>query len=335
MMNLYTKRSTYLSNRNGIIDAWMFVTLEKLQANSRLYFYKHNIYDVVEIACKEDTIQITTFANTTPNAENTLIEETEFYLSYFESAGLINKIFLFDTNLKVPVRYEDFEEKENLESVFKNKHVMFTLDRKHGYITEANSVVVFVTVDNCVNVDKCILALTNDLINIIEPKLNINYKSAPMIMLMSTISGMLSGVKKKDIEEEIQGLDLVQKFLYPVRKADISDENILSKVDGLKTDLFDQIYTSYKPFVDFESKVKDFNERSIALTELIEIGLDCLIKAIKNPNESVRVVIDAEQQTIHSMFIFKGAGFITPGNMKSLAYFRELFDSDNVEFVMN
>ncbi len=333
-MNFSIIPNTRMTNPGGIMEQCMYFNIETLvRGNWRLYFYKYNIYDLIEVEFKSGLVTIYTFPNSISGAERVIIDELDFYAGYFSSAGLEGKRFVFDCKNKMPVRYDDFQAVDHLN--IDNREHAFILDMKDGYITTPKDIHVFLGIENAKDIDNCILSFINSWINIIKPKYQINRKNTNGVVMLTLLSGMLSGIKVFDFKEQLNGYNLEDKFFNRVTGVDFNSVNVDKNSVSLKTSKFMEIVGSCNPVIDAEIVEKEFSSERILLSYLIDIGLDRFIRSIKDPNKLVKVDIDEQQQTIKSMFIVKGAAFITPGAIKTLNHFRELLDSDNVQFVMN
>jgi hypothetical protein len=325
-----------MTNPGGIMQCCMYYGVETvMKSNVRMYFYKFDIDDLIEVEYKNNLITIYIFQNSTLNAEKIIIDDLEYFAGYFKSAGLEGMRFLFDISNKMPVSYNDFKEYDNLIRISNRKDHAFILDKRDGYITNIGDVFVYVGVLNRKEVDTSILCFVNDWINIIKPKYKIDYKNTEAITALTLISGFLSGINVVDIKAQIGDLVLKDMFLNRILNVDFTSDNVNDKMKNFKTDRFVEIVRSNNPVLDAEIVEKEFNEKEVSLKDIVDMGLDRFMKTIKNPSQAIKVIVDTEWQSIISMYIVKGAAFITPGSVRDIHYFYELLDSDNVNFVMN
>lgn len=335
-MNYSIIPNTRMTNPGGIMQCCMYYGVENvMKSNVRMYFYKYNIDDLVEVEYRDDLITVYTFQNSTLNCERIIIDDLDFFGGYFASAGLHGKRFIFDVSNKMPVRYDDFKEFDSLFTFSDKKDHAFILDMKQGYITIKGDVSIFVGVAIRKEIDTSILSFVNNWINIIEPKYKPNYKNTSAITILTLISGLLSGINILDIKEQIKNLELKDVFLNRILNVDFISKHVEDKMKHLTIDKFTEIIKSSNPVLEGEIVEKEFNKNEAFLKDIIDIGLDKFMRTIKNPERVVKVIIDAEWQNIISMYIVRGAAFITPGATKDIHYFYEILDSDNVNFVMN
>lgn len=329
-MTTYLKlRNTVMSNPRGILNPCMSFSLQNvITSNVRMLFYRFDVYDLIEIEYMNDSITVYDFPFTDDRA-NYIRDNLDFLAGYFKSAGLESKRFLYNLVLKMPVSYIDFVPVNRLPHGH-NADFAFILDEKKGYATEIKSVNLFTTMLNTMHIDKCLLSFFSQFIGIKKPKGNINSDAA---ITMSILSGLLYGVNKTEIEEQIDAVDLMSKFHHSITGVHFNSEYVENTLKKFKTAKLKEIITNPISTITKEDKFYDGVE--LYLTEIISEGLDNIIKKIKNENKVVRVEIDFDHQNIISMYILKGCGFVTPGTMKHLNYFRELFSSDNVELVLN
>jgi hypothetical protein len=335
-MNFSVIPQTRMTNLNGVMGYSMYFGLENLiKYNTRLYFYRYDMYDLVEIELTKDLMTIFIFPDCVDGIEKVILDEIDFFAGYFKTAGLEYKRFIFDVKNRMPVSYGDFYPVETIEDYALDRDILFILDKKNGgYITNRREVTCYKPIENCREMDNCILSLENDLINITKPKYLINYKTTNTVAILALISGFLSGISKSDIKEQLVSTDLSNKFLYPINKVEFSSNYVDSKMKDLNVDTFTQILTSTVQ-QGVEIIEKEFEGGEASVSSIMDIGLDKFIKMIKDQNKVVKVIVDTQWQDIISMYILKGCAFITPGAIKRLNHYRELFDSDNVQLVMN
>jgi hypothetical protein len=329
---------TYYNNKNGVMDYTMsFGLKDKIVSNTRLYFYRYNLYDVVEIEYKDDTIFI--YSCLKDRDMNFILDNLEFYAGYFKSAGLIDKRFLFDISLKLPVSYLDFVEMSYLPNAVDDAF-LFVLDRKGEYVTGKNNAFLFMsTTTRTNNIDKCIFSLFNDSINIADPRV----LELAGTMGSTVISGLLSGLGINGIKTEIEECDADYKFVRNLVGFEISSSNLVKIKSKLKLTKFDAIIKGLKKLDSAVNNAIDGDivppEKAQAnLRDLLETGVDRFIKMFDNQNISWKIIIDVPmmQNMIRSAYIWKGILYINPLSINAdVKYFREFLDSDNVELVMN
>jgi hypothetical protein len=230
----------------------------------------------------------------------------------------------------MPANYDDFIEKDFLNCV-NNKEFAFVLDKKSGYITERRAVNVFLVTGRTENVDKCIISYVNNSIKTLNPRHLEFYGCANSII----ISGLLNGVSPVSIEDELDTIDLDAKFTGTINSLNFSSSHINSINIKLKVDKFKRILEKSKPDDIINAEVVEKSKDNVSLREIVDKGLDRFIKAIKVPKDVIKVEIDCETQTIRSAYIVKGNMFITPVTLKPISYFKELLNSDNVEYILN
>lgn len=331
-MTDYTRiRNTLMSNPRGIMDSCLSLGLQqRVISNVKLYFYTYNIYDLVEIEYKNDIVCMYDFRHTEDRASD-IRDKLEFYAGYFKSAGLENKRFLFDISLKMPVNYEDFSEMATVPYIHK-KDFAFVLDKKSGYICETGAVQVFISSERTDEVDKCVLATMNQLVNVKGPK-KFNLSGCMNTML---ICGLLSGLDYKKLEEQTDLVDEEDKFINTINKLTFNSANIIDKLFRLKTDKVKRILEKSQPdIVQGEVVEKEVVNGEVNLSDIVGVGLDKFIKVLDTTKDVIRVCIDCEHQTIRSAYIIKGVICITPVTFMPISYFKELLDTDNIEYIIN
>jgi hypothetical protein len=327
-------KHTYYNNNGGVLNYTMsFGLKEKIESNCRLYFYKYDLHRVVEIEYKDDIIFISTFQK--EEDLEFIKNNLEFYAGYFKSAGLQNNKFLFDTCLKMPVSYEDFIEMDQLPHITSNEYLL-VLDKKSGYVIGKSNAILYVTTDKTANVDKCILAFLNDLINVSDPRV----VELAGTMSGCIISGLLSGVGINGTKFEIENCDPDYKFVKSFNGIDMSESNIVKIKSKLKINKFDKIIKGLKKkdVIDGEIIKSPPEKGQVNLRDLIETGVDRFIKMFDSQEISWKVTIDVPmmQNMIRSAHIWKGVLYINPLVMNAdVKYFREFLDSDNIELVLN
>lgn len=331
-MTDYTRiRNTIMSNPRGIMDSCLSMGLQnRVISNVKLYFYIYSVHDLVEIEYKNDIVCVYDFVHT-ENRASVIRDKLEFYAGYFKSAGLENKRFLFDISLKMPVNYEDFAEMATIPYIQK-KEFAFILDKKSGYICESDVVQVFVSTEKTDEVDKCVLATMNQLINVKNPK----RFNLPGCMSSMLVCGLLSGLNSKKIEEQIDLIDEDSKFVNTIKQLNFNSANINNSLSKLKVDKLKRILEKSQPdIINGDIIKKEISNGEVNLTDIIIVGLDKFIKVLDTTKDVIRVCIDCEHQTIRSAYIIRGTIFITPVTFMSINYFKELLDTDNVEYIIN
>lgn len=332
-------RNTLLSNPSGIMDSTLTFGLQhRIKSNTRLYFYKYDIYDLVEVKFENEIICVYDFKHTEDKAV-VIKDDLEFYDRYFKSAGLYNKRFLFDVTTKMPVSYDDFEEMETIPSP-ENKDFAFVLDRKTGYIAEKGAVSIFIATERTDTIDKCVLAYMNNSIQTLNPK---HFELAGC-MSSVVISGLLSELNFESIKKQYYSVDDNNKFIGSLNELNFNSEFVNSLKAKLKLNKFKRILEKSKPDNITQGEVIKLNiningekvnlDGEVSLREIVDKGLDRFINK-KNPKDVLKVCIDTEYQTIRSAYIVRGVMFITPTMLMPLNYFRELLNSDNVEYILN
>jgi hypothetical protein len=325
---------TYYNNKDGVMDYIMsFGLKEKIVSNTKLYFYRYNFYNLIEIEYKDDTIFIFTFRK--ESDIDFIKDNLEFYAGYFKSAGLVNKRFLFDISLKLPVSYMDFTEMDCLPNAIDNEF-LFVLDRKETYVTGKGSAILFMTTTKTANVDKCILSLLNNSINIADPRV----LELAGTMSGGIISGLLSGIGVNGIKNDIEECDADYKFVRSLMGIEISSSNIVKIKSKLKLEKFNRIIKGLKKedVVDAEIIKVPPEKATVDLRDILETGLDRFIKMFDSQEISWKINIDVPmmQNMIRSAYIWKGILYINPMILNSdIKYFKEFLDSDNVELVLN
>jgi hypothetical protein len=334
-------RETILRNNYnyGIMESTMsFQIQHTLQSNVRMYFYKFDFYDLVEVTYENEHIVVYDFPHSGDNAK-VIEEDLERFAGYFSSAGLKGKRFLFDCSTKMPVSYSDFEPKRKIPKIPFDAEMEFAfiLDKKNeNYITTAKDVKVYVAHEISRTVDKLVLSLFNESINISKPQKSIEKKAA---FFSFFLAGMLNGIRKDDIEVGIDGVDLNNKLYHSLSRVEFSSDNVEKKAKGLKVDKFMRIsekvvdsQMEFPPVIDIIKEFRDY----VSLQEIVEQGLDYYIKKnIKDPGKSHSVIIDFDWQAVKSAYIRDGTLFITPTTMRPISYFAELVNSDNVQYILH
>lgn len=326
-----TTRVSFITNPDGVLYSVLSFGLQaKVQSNNKLYFYKYDIYDLIEIYMEDDLMNVFVFRES-ENKADVVIKDIEFYKGYFESAGLVGKRFLFNAALRLIVNYNDFEEVDVIPKLNDSrKEFAFIMNKKDGYVYGKDAVNVFIATERTYEIDKCIIAFVNDSKNIINP----NMLTLNGCMTSIIISGLLSKLNTEELSKQIPVIDLETKFKTTINSLTVSSRIARDSMLKLKTDKFRRIIKPKGSENSIQAVTKEISKGEVSLRDIIDNGLDRLAKSF-SPNESYRVVIDCENQTIRSAYVLRGTMFITPVTMLPLSYFIELLNSDNVEYVLN
>lgn len=330
-MTYYTKiKNTIMNNPRGIMDSTLSYGLQnRIKSNTRLYFYKYNVDDLIEINYRDDIICIIYFPHTN-NKMEIIHNDLEFYAGYFKSANLHEKRFLFDLSFKMPVSYEDFVEMDKIPNP-NYENFAFVLDRKNGYIYEESAVNIFVASSISPSIDKCILSFFNNSIYVKEPvRLSINGCQSSIM-----ISGLLCGIESKNVYESASDVMISDKFTDTINRVKYNSDFVDNKLSKLKVDKFKRILKNESEIIEGQIVEKEKLKGEVSLRDIIDTGLDKFMKSIKNPKDVLKVIIDTEYQTIRSAYIVKGIMFITPVTLLPINHFRDLLNSDNIEYILN
>jgi hypothetical protein len=331
-------RNSIIRNDRGIMESTMsFQIQHTLKSNVRMYFYKFDFYDLVEVNYQDDYVVVCDFPHSGDNAK-VIENDIDRYIGYFDSAGLKGKRFLFDVSNKMPVSYFDFVPKKNISKLMFDAEMEFAfiLDKKNeNYITTPGDVKVYVAHEISRTVDKLVLSLFNNSIDISKPKKTIEQKAA---FFSFFLSGMLDGIRKEEIDVGVDGVDLNNKLYHSLSRMEFNSDNVEKKTKGMKKDRFMRITekaigetVEFPPITDVIKEFRDY----ISLQEVIEQGLDHYIKKnIKDSENAHTVIIDYDWQSIKSAYIRKGIMFITPTTIRPISYFMELLSSDNVQYIL-
>lgn len=339
MTKLGRIRETILRNNGGIMEATMSFQIQHvLKSNVRMYFYRFDFYDLVEVTYEGDHIVVYDFPHSGDGIK-VIESDIQRYAGYFDSAGLKGKRFLFDTSTKMPVSYNDFVFVSKIPKITFDAEMEFAfiLDKKdENYITTKGDVKIYVAHEITKTIDKLALSLFNDSINITEPKQGIKKRAA---FFSSFLSGMLNGIRREDIEEGLDGVDINNKLYHSLGRMDFNSDYVENTLKNLKTDKFvkvtKKVIDQQLDFPNVHDVVKEFRNQ-VFLQDIIEQGLDSYIKrnAI-NPDKPYQVIIDYEWQSIKSAYIRNGMMFITPTTLRPISYFVELLNSDNVQYILH
>lgn len=320
--------TSVFSNDGGAVKSAMTFSLGDItRGTKKIYTYCHNIYEIVEIIFTGDTISIIEFVDTVTGAGRVVEEKKDFFAKYFTSAGLVGKRFLFDVGLKLPIRYTDFSEANNISSA---KHTMFvTNNRIDGYVTDENNAWYFVCSDTIIAVDNCILSLFSEFRNIAQTKGN---KQLFGTMLASIVAGLSKNISIEDVARHMQGVDLQSKFLYNLHGLNNIGEHVTNSQVGLVCTHLNTLIGKTK---GDETQEAIFVGEQISLVRLVEIGLNKFLKSIYDPNKKITVSVSLSQINVKSMFIWKGAAFVSLLQGEKIDNIRELLSSEEVYEVTN
>lgn len=326
-MNFSTVKTSIFNNHNGVLNSVLSYGLqERIKSNVRLYLYKYNVYDLVEIVFK-DYLCVYEFHHTDHTKVEKIRDSLEFYIGYFDSAGLRDKKFLFNLDQMLPVSYTDFEERSSID--LNQQDFAFVLDKNGGYIFGENVVNVFSTTERIKTLDKCLFAFVNELVNVKSP-LNNQGITKVGCLTGAIVSGLLNGVDESLLNQELELVDINYKFVNSIKDMDFNSSNILKYKTKLKVDKFNRILKSANNnVVQGEVIEKTKAKGEVNLSDIILVGLDKFAKVIDN-NDVIKVNIDCEFNNIRSAYLVKGTMFITPILVYNLSYFIELLNSDNV-----
>ncbi len=334
MTKINFERVPITSNINGILYSTMYYNLPAIMwSNRRMYIYKYDVLDLIELEYneKEDLLTVYDFLHSPDNTRGifNIGNIDTYYTGYFHSAGLGNKRFLFDVTTKLPVSYNDFQYTEHPKLI--TPYTALVLDKKDGgYITDNAAVIVYAATSAAKELNNGILATLNEAVNIIKPVKGVDpFGSA----VMTVVASMYSDIDIEELFNNMKGISLEDRLKNTYGIVSFMDKTINEDIRKLSPRKFNEAIRKIIPENDFANR--DFSGDEIYLSDILAWGLDGFIKTIKNPSKMVKIILDAEQQTIRSMYILKGAAFISPATIKDTHYFMELFDSDNVVLVMN
>lgn len=326
-------KSTIYNNYRGVLNSVLpFGLHDKVKSNVRMYFYKFNVYDLIEIQLNKDYICVYEFNYTGSDRVEKIKNDLEFYVGYFKSAGLEEKRFLFNIALMLPVSYIDFEPLDFID--FSTDAFAFVLDKSGGYVYGESAVNVFGVTERTKNLDKCVLSFFNSSINTKSP-LNVKGITTCGCVASSVIAGLSNGIDRGKIVTELELVDVGYKFVNSLRDTDYNSSSILSIRNKLKVDKFSRVIKNIVNDNVVDGKViEKVTNGEVKLSDIILVGLDKFAKVLTS-KDAIKVNIDCEYNTIRSAYIVDGTMFITPLTMMHLSYFIELLNSENVEFVIN
>lgn len=322
-------RNTIMSNPNGVMKAIHYFDLcNIMDKNNRIYFYRGDYKNIVEVYFSDDFVDVYYFDHTPKDYRNVIKDNLDLYVPYFTSGGLSGKRFLFDVVMKLPISYTDFVENDYPD--LKERHTLILFDKKEGvYITDRDSVKVFTSIQDTFSLDNSLLALANKLIHMIVPR---GRETEDGTISMTIIAGLLSNVDIEELEFDVSGN--AHSRIYPnISAIPISSIYFDEETTGIKKlNKLKEILPIIKHAPEIKI-VKDNNNPN--LSEIVKVGLDQFIKTIKNHDRSTIVNIDMFHDKVKAMYIFKGAAFITPGTERSQDYFMEMLSSENIALVSN
>lgn len=320
--SLYTKKG-------GILSSCMIFDLGKdITKGMNFYFYKFNIMDVVEITLNEGAVKICDFIHSRHGISKNIVADIDFLEGYWKSAGLMGKTFLFDTSLKTPLRYSDFQLSDK---PFRNNRMelgFITQYKEDGYIT-SGKVSIFEHIERNRTINNSIISIYNRRGQVLKPNEVTNVGTFITCMLAGLQSGMNLS-EFEDMAKDALASDL-NSMRYKVDKDTMEVEPILSKIDKLRFKAFSNlIYTKESE----EVTPPEFSGESINTSRLIQLGLDNFIKSIKQPTKSIKLNLDYPL-AIDSAYIRLGCLFVVPKQNTDVPTLKKLFRSDNINIVMN
>lgn len=323
-------KKSWNSETTGVLNSVMSYGVQtKVQSNRKLYFYRFDASDLVEMYFRNDNLTITHYSDTKTEMAHKIKENEELknrIVAYIKAANLENCRFLFDVDLGMAVNYNDFVEKDFVPGVDK-ENIAFILDKKEGYVTGIESVYLYSTSLYSPNIDRAILCLLNNSIGVNKPK---DFRLAGCEASIIT-SGLLSGIRLDSIISDIDRIDS-SKFTNSINKLDYNSENLNSILGKLKIDKVKRIMLSSKkeiePFSDEDTNV------FVPLSFIMQIGLDQYLKGVSD-GRIIKIDVDAEPQTIRAAYIENGMLYICPTTLRDISYYKDLVDSDNVSFIFN
>lgn len=319
-MNLRMSRDTiYAVDRMGIIESCSSYSLGRIiRSNTKLYFYPFDYTDLIEVQAKEQEVVVNLFMHTPRDAENTIAKRFDELKQLIVASGLQGKSFLFDLDLFIPIRYSIFQSMA-YPDLEKLPVVCFTLSNADNVASVVDSVYLF---NEDKDVDYCLLSLYNSMFNIYSP---IYIQDRYAAQLISLIAGKSCGL---DIEQAVEQIEGESSVFFSTMGISFYDRGIQNLAANLDT-------TKLREIIKLNDvKEADLIEGKVKLSEILQKGLDDIIKRIKNPKVRIDVEID-EHFEIKSMYIYNGAAFMVPRTKSTLEYFRTLLDSDNLVFVMS
>lgn len=323
-------KKSWNSETTGVLNSVMSYGIQtKIQSNKKLYFYRFDASDLVEMYFRNDNLTITHYSDTKTEMAYKIKENEELknrIVSYIKAANLENCRFLFDVDLGMAVNYNDFVEGNFIPGIDK-ENIAFITEKKEGYVVGIESVYLYSTSLYSPNIDRAILCLLNNSIGINKPK---DFRLAGCEASI-ILSGLFSGVHLDSIVSDIDKIDS-SKFTNSISKLEFNPNFLLTKLEGLSIDKVKRIILSSKkeiePFSDEDTNV------FVPLSFIIQIGLDSYLKGISQ-NRIVKIDIDYEPQSIRAAYIENGMLHICPTHLRDISYYKDLVQSDNVCFIFN
>lgn len=320
MTSFATIHNTFLSNPKGVMDSVLSYGLQNvLNTNVRMYFYKFDVDDLVEILYRNDNLTVWYFDDSKKDAVDDIKDRTEYMKAYIQSIGLEGKRFLYDTKLRMAVNYSDFKPAKELD--LSKNDFLISLDSKEGYVHGECAVRMYTNTLNSPAIDKSVIAFMNNAIGVTDPKKrDLGGCEASIV-----ISGLLGGIKIEDVVNDLDRVDS-SKFKGVIDHFKFNSDYTNEITSKLKISKFKRILEKKENLDGFKTSLRG----------LIEEGLDHYLKIV-NPKSIIKIDIDCEWQTIRNAWIENGLLNIMPSPTipKEIKYFKELFNSDNIILVMN
>lgn len=320
-MKFLHSKTSFISNDGGLIKYCMTFSLSNIinKPNKLIYVYKYNLRDLIEINYQNEMVITKNFDGFRPDLGKIIEESWAFFEGYFNSADLKNKRFIFDTTLKLPIRYSDFAlaDKNSLSS----KETLFVTDNKRqGYVLD--DINIFISIENTRQIDNCILAIFSELRNISKP---INGVTSLGLQVSSIVAGLLAGVKSDELEKNINSVDCGPKFQFALNEINLDSTYVREMCSYIKTDkLYNKLFS-----VAHERNDSEFSGESVNVSRLATMGLNNFIKSIKDPKKKIRVNMDVNFG-VKYMYILDGAAFVDLSLGYSLQGIQELFMSEEI-----
>lgn len=300
----------------GILEDVSIFEIPNYIKNKVLFYYKFDIFDVVEITYNNESIFVSEFSHTRGGIINEIKQELDRLTSYFEAAGLTGRRFLYDTTLKLAVSYSDFI--PNKTPFYHRDKLAIVTDKKEGYITDRDIVILFSSSHIVRHVNNAVISLYINTNNITQPKNNLTE-----IGCLSTaiISGLICGLPITDIEklklETTVSISnkITEKFPFGSEfVTNFIKEINLGKLMG--------------SFYSRREERNEFSGTSVNITRLIDIGLNRFIISLDDPNKKIEVNIDFPVDM--TMYIHKGAAFVTLNKGIKLEDVKGWLNSDEI-----
>ena len=333
------------SNRNTIAKGILFSALKgELRDLQVPYFYKRGIDSVIEVVyhsylLQSPTVEYRIFAHAPGDVKETIkraIEENhKAYVAIFDGKDLLGKQFLFNISHNSLVTYEDFVATKKIP--FDSTGVAFIKDKKDetGVITTMGGVHYLQAIGvYLTTTEKVLVSGVSSLGDLLKPQESSSL-TEPGTKLAMLLSAMYADVNLTDYDEEIATDVHMQTMVHTYDTVNLSNAIVERKTNGLNVKKLEQVMTEGSKDAKIIKKGEFNDVLSLSLSSLLDIGVDRFLDALPEEHNSVGVT-GINIPEILSMYISHRMVCITPRNTSiRLPYFSDMFDTENIEFVLN